>query len=218
MSRPEMAMIGKVTAGLTHEMKNVLATIKEAGGLMEDILASGGAGDQGTVPHRDKFDRALAAIRTHLARGVEISDRLNRFAHTMDEEEATVEPGEVCELAAFLMRRFAWLKYVDLTAETNRKARPLRTSPTRLILALCACVDHCLDKVEAGGSMVIKATGSRKHSGFEVRYKLGPDEAGDAPRWDGGLPDVDTIWTALEVEVETIDGPEGVGLRLILRR
>jgi hypothetical protein len=32
------AFMGRITAGVTHEMKNVLAIIKESAGLMEDFL------------------------------------------------------------------------------------------------------------------------------------------------------------------------------------
>ncbi len=35
----ETAFMGKITAAITHEMKNVLAIIKESAGLMEDLLS-----------------------------------------------------------------------------------------------------------------------------------------------------------------------------------
>ena len=44
MREQETAFIGKITAGVTHEFMNVLSTIKEASGLMEDLLAEISAG------------------------------------------------------------------------------------------------------------------------------------------------------------------------------
>ena len=35
----ELEFFGKITAGITHEMKNVLAIIKKSAGLMEDIMS-----------------------------------------------------------------------------------------------------------------------------------------------------------------------------------
>ena len=34
----EIVFFGKITAGITHEMKNVLAIIKESSGLVEDSI------------------------------------------------------------------------------------------------------------------------------------------------------------------------------------
>ena len=35
----EIVFIGKITASITHEIKNVLASIKELTGLMEDLVS-----------------------------------------------------------------------------------------------------------------------------------------------------------------------------------
>ena len=85
MKAKEIAFMGKITAGITHEMNNVLATIKESGGLMEDIFAL--CRDQ-QIPHQDKFTRSLTTIKEQVKRGVELSTRLNRFAHSMDDPGA----------------------------------------------------------------------------------------------------------------------------------
>jgi len=35
----EIAFFGRITAGVTHELKNVLAIVNESSGLMQDLLA-----------------------------------------------------------------------------------------------------------------------------------------------------------------------------------
>jgi len=82
MREQETTFIGKITAGATHELMNVFATIRETSGLMADLLAL----ERDThFPHREKFGKILIIIQEQVNRGMEISGRLNKFAHSMDE-------------------------------------------------------------------------------------------------------------------------------------
>ncbi len=112
MREQETAFIGKITAGMTHEFMNVLATIRENSGLMEDLLA---LCRETSFPHREKFAKTLIIIQKQVNRGMEISARLNKFAHSMDEPKARVEVNELLDQLAFLVQRFARLKQVQLT-------------------------------------------------------------------------------------------------------
>ncbi len=79
MNQRETAFMGRVTAGVTHELKNVLAIIKESAGLIEDILA---LNKDLAGPHQEKVVRVLSNIRQQVDRGVDLSSRLNAFAHS----------------------------------------------------------------------------------------------------------------------------------------
>ena len=78
----QVAFFGRITASITHEMKNVLAIIKETSGLMQDILAFS---NEGVCPHEDKLKGTLHTISEQIERGVELTSRLNRVAHDPDE-------------------------------------------------------------------------------------------------------------------------------------
>ena len=92
MDSREVAFFGRITAAFTHEMKNVLAIIKESAGLMEDLLA---LSQNAAFPHQERFVRSLATIEAQAKRGIELSNRLNRFAHSPDEAFATVDLNEM---------------------------------------------------------------------------------------------------------------------------
>ena len=82
----EPAFCGYIVAGATHELRNVLAVIKEYSGLLEDI-ASGGP--QALADRHERIERALDSISGQLLRGQEHLGRLNRFAHCADEDRAS---------------------------------------------------------------------------------------------------------------------------------
>jgi C4-dicarboxylate-specific signal transduction histidine kinase len=53
----ENAFIGRISASMTHEIKTVLAIIRESSGLMRDLLA---LGKDGALAYHEKFGKLLA--------------------------------------------------------------------------------------------------------------------------------------------------------------
>jgi C4-dicarboxylate-specific signal transduction histidine kinase len=146
----EVAFFGRITAAFTHEMRNVLAIIRESAGLMEDLLA---LSQNDSFPHKERFVRSLTAIGTQAKRGIDLSGRLNRFAHSTDEAEATVDLNQTLEEIVFLCERFARLKGVTLSLIPYAKALPVVTFPIGLHMAVFGCLECCWDRMAAGGNI-----------------------------------------------------------------
>jgi C4-dicarboxylate-specific signal transduction histidine kinase len=150
----EVAFLGKITAAFTHEMKNVLAIIKESAGLMEDLLS---LSQNATFPHRERFGRALGTIEAQAKRGIELSSRLNRFAHSPDAAVATIDLNEILEQIIFLSGRFARLKGVTLSLDPHAHALPLITSPVVLQMVIFCCLECCWEVLGTGGNIALSA-------------------------------------------------------------
>lgn len=156
MKDDEVAFSGRITAAFTHEVKNVLAIIKEASGLMEDLLS---LSRDASFPHRERLVRAVSTIQAQVNRGVELSTRLNRFAHSLDEPVAAVDLKDMIDQFALLAQRFARLKEVKLTSSTAafEGAFNLVISPVRLQMALLAAVEACWGEMPAGAEVHLRA-------------------------------------------------------------
>jgi len=154
----EVAFFGKMTAGITHEMKNVLAIIKESSGLMEDIMS---LAPDALISYQEKLERSLKKIKNQVERGVGLTDLLNKFAHSPDESIAKIDLHEKIEQLIALSQRFARLKNVVLEAVTSKQAgiktTPV-TRPVQLQMALFTAIECCLNAMTAGGAI---------HIGFE---------------------------------------------------
>ena len=148
----EVAFLGRMTAAFTHEMKNVLAIIKESAGLMEDLLA---LSEETVFPHRQRFVRCLTKIEAQTKRGVELSNRLNRLAHSPDEEVARVDLNDILEQVIILSERFARLKGVSLQWYPHGEALSVVVSPVRLQMAVFACLECCWECMAAGGNIAL---------------------------------------------------------------
>ncbi|MBI4878273.1 MAG: hypothetical protein HY812_01245 [Planctomycetes bacterium] len=207
MTAAEQVLCGRIGAGLTHELKNVLAIVRESAGLIQDILEL-----EKSVPEerRKRVMRALAAIDAQVGRGEEMADRLNAFAHELAGDVSGRDVGEVVEAAAFLMRRAARSKRVALEIRPAAGARRARVGPRpdRLVLLLCACLERCLGLVQEGGSILLAPETSGQ--GAVVRLSLAGGE-GAAARLD----DLQALGSELGCAV-TRETPPGGGAALLV--
>ena len=126
MKAKELAFMGKITAGATHEMNNVLATIRESGGLLQDLM---GLCQDSSFPYREKFLKVLTNIDDQVRRGVELATKLNKFSHSMDNPETRIDAQTILQLNLFLMHRFARLKQVTLAMSPGDENPELVTNP-----------------------------------------------------------------------------------------
>lgn len=146
----EAAFMGRITAGVTHEMKNVLAIIKESAGLMEDILALSKDRD---APESERFTRVISNIKQQVERGVDLATRLNAFAHSPDTRPAEVDLNILLDQVTRLSQRFARLKRVTLSITPQPEPVTLLSDPLRLQMLFVDCIDRLLKMVPAGSTI-----------------------------------------------------------------
>jgi signal transduction histidine kinase len=154
MDRHEVAFFGKISAAMTHDIRNVLAIIRESSGLMLDLLD---LCDDGSFRYQQKFNSLLTAIQDQVNRGVELSTHFNRFAHSMDVEVADVDGNAMVQQIVFLMQRFARLRRVQLVAAVAEPGVALRTDAFALHRLLGECVGLLLEHTAEGDAITVKA-------------------------------------------------------------
>jgi hypothetical protein len=189
----EVAFMGRVTAGFTHEMKNVLAIIKESGGLMEDLLS---LVQEGSFPQKERFLRVLGKIREQVQRGVDLSTRLNRFAHSPDAPLATVDLNDTASQVAMLAERFARLKGIVLIGDPGSDRLDLVTSPVGLYMALFSGMESCWNQMKSGSEL--KLLGEKR--GNEVAVRMVPQgDFGDPGEFAAGISQSEKWVVFLEI-------------------
>jgi len=155
MEAKKAAFMGKITAGVTHEMKNVLAIIKESAGLMEDLIA---LDKDNSLPHKEKFLRSLSRIADQVARGVDLSTKLNSFAHSPDQPTASVDLNQAVGQTAFVCQRSAASKGIKVRAAFHEAPIKVVTDPLALQLFLFQCVSALMEVADAGSTIVLQPT------------------------------------------------------------
>jgi C4-dicarboxylate-specific signal transduction histidine kinase len=213
MREQETAFIGKITAGVTHEFMNVLATIRENSGLMEDLLA---LCRETSFPHREKFAKTLITIQKQVNRGMEISARLNNFAHSMDEPKARVELHELLDQLTFLVQRFARLKQVQLTVNPVEPPLAICIDLFRLQLILVACVEYCLDHTASGGVITLQSQRTSQGIAIQSVTELASSLTENADTLPDELAGLQEALEGLGARLIPLSTPGQQGLELIL--
>ncbi|HMK33679.1 MAG TPA: hypothetical protein VK463_01335 [Desulfomonilaceae bacterium] len=164
----ESAFVGTITAGITHEMKNVLAIIKESAGLMEDLLS---LTNEQQFAHRERFMRVLSNIGHQVARGVDLSSRLNKFAHSSDSTAVQLDLNDLVEDVVFLCQRPARAK--GLSVEAIRFKQPLLvvSDPLRLQMVLFGSIGFLMQLSGSGAKLTVAAE-EGEDGDFAVRVSV----------------------------------------------
>lgn len=133
--------IGRMTASVTHEIKNALAVIRENAGLMEDLIDMGER-KGGVDPARIR--RLAGKIGKQAMKADGIVQNMNRFAHSMDEPVAEVDLGEMVQLLTTLSSRLAAMREITLGTRVPDTPVWIHTRPLFLETLLWGCLDFAM--------------------------------------------------------------------------
>jgi len=209
---PEAAFLAAMTASATHEVRNVLAIIKESAGLVDDLVQV--HGERGDLDP-EKVRRALERIGLQVRRGADLLTHLNRLAHTLDQDRSTVEMSQEVEQLAFLSQRFARQKGQKVEVEVGDAGPPLVLNALHLHMALSKAMQCCLEELPEGQTVKV---GVREEGGaVAVEFRRGdgdllPALPGPWPGW----PELEELAGSLGARVER--GPRDYGIRILFSR
>ncbi len=155
-----LEVFAKISAAISHEIKNTLAIINESAGLLDDMVHLVGGGDNPIGANR--VQAAAETIMKQVNRSNVIMKNLNRFAHSGDSSPGTAPIAEVVELITALSARQAAMKKITVVADC-----PVNTVIEADLLSLEALLYltvRQMYEVAAGGSgLTIRTEESPPH-------------------------------------------------------
>jgi len=195
----DAAFVAKIAASTTHEVRNVLAIIKESAGLVGDVIQSQGGR---ALANPDKLVRSVGRIDAQVSRGAEILTNLNRFAHSLDRLQGENSLNQEVEQAAFLSQRFARQGRHQVQVQVADQDMSVGANPLWLQMALFAAVECCLDQLPEASTVTIRTGlhGDRPSVEFVAEAGEGPVSpvAADAASWGQLLELVDRLGASVE--------------------
>ncbi len=120
----DLLFFGATTAGVSHELKNVVTIINEAAGLLQDFAA---AAERGRPLDPARVLKTSLDISRNVGRAVEVIDRLNRFAHSADEPVRAVDLVRLLRDVAALAARTSGLRGRTIDAHAPDTALTVST-------------------------------------------------------------------------------------------
>lgn len=137
-----LKFFGKMTASISHELKNVLAIINENAGLLEDFCAMAEKGKP-IDPVRIKI--VSGKIIKQVRRGDEIIRGLNSFAHSADESVCDVDLCEAIKLVSALSGRLAMMREITVELNVDAAQVVVNTNPFLLETLVWFCLDFAMN-------------------------------------------------------------------------
>jgi C4-dicarboxylate-specific signal transduction histidine kinase len=147
-----LQFFGRMSASISHELKNALAIIKENSGLLGDYIHLTGKG----VPlDPERLDKIARRIENQTRRADGIIKNLNQFAHSVDTPAKSVDLNQILDLLAALHRRPAAMQQVELEPRPADSAVVVHTRPFLLLNLLGLVLIHAFKTVPSGAALTI---------------------------------------------------------------
>ena len=160
-----LQFFGKISASLSHEMKNALAVINEHAGLLTDLVHMS---EKGRPLDPERVKGVGTKVMEKVKHADSIIKNLNMFAHTVDIPAGRIDVTEHLELLIALTRRICAGKGITLNLVRPESPVMIDTSAYALI-HLCWC---CLEKVmqRAGNGKTVCLIPEKAEKSAQIRF------------------------------------------------
>ena len=156
---------GKITASISHEIKNVLAVINENAGLLEDFVLMA---EEGKPLELDRLKSLAQNVLSQIKRADGIVNNLNSFANSVDESVKSVDLRATLGFVAALSSRLASVRGVTLETDLPTSPVAITTRPFYLKNLVWLCLDFAMDAAGAGKTVGLVTAESQ--NGAWVRF------------------------------------------------
>lgn len=148
-----LRFFGKVTASVTHDIKNALATINENAGLLTDYIEMAA---RGRPLDPQQLNKLSVRIMDQVQRADTLLKTMNGFAHSVDDPIKTVNLSEMLQLFALLSGRFAAQRGITVDIGGRPELINIQTSPFLLLNALFLCLEFAMEAAGQGQCIELK--------------------------------------------------------------
>jgi len=148
----KMASLGRLAAGVAHEINNPLAIINEKAGLIQDIFTFGTR-----YVDANKLSRQVEAILESVTRCGAITRRLLRFARHMDVTLEPIDLKEIVEEVLGFLGKEAEYRCIQLKVDVDEHIPPLESDRGKLQQIFLNLFNNAFAAMKDGGRLEITA-------------------------------------------------------------
>ncbi len=120
-----LKFFGRVTASISHELKNILAIISETAGFLNDLTE---LAKKGKKLELSMLENCSSSIAEDIQRGFKTIRQMNRFAHSTDNLTQEIILPDTIELIVSLSKFLSYSSNVTII-DADKEMKPVFTSP-----------------------------------------------------------------------------------------
>jgi two-component system NtrC family sensor kinase len=146
----KLASIGRLAAGVAHEINNPMAIINEKAGLIKDLIEC-----REGFPDRDRFISLTDSILHSVDRVRGITHRLLGFARRMDVKFEMLSLNDLLKEVLSFLEREAFLRRIDVRVQLAEDLPKISSDWGQLQQVFLNILNNAFEAVEDGGKVVV---------------------------------------------------------------
>ncbi len=152
IQQDKLAALGKMAAGIAHEINNPLAVIGEKAGWMEDLLAE--AEFQHSENYKE-FAASIAKIEEHVDRARKITHNMLGFARRMEPRQDDVEINRVLDQTIEILSNHARINNINISKDYAERLPVIASDQSQLQQVFMNLINNAIDAIGSDGMIDI---------------------------------------------------------------
>ncbi len=162
----KLAALGKMAAGVAHEINNPLAVILQKTGWMEDLLEEE---DFQNCENLDEFQKSIAKIEEHVERARKVVHNMLGYARRMEPRQEDVDVNDTIQQTITLLENHARINNIDIQIDLADSIPIIASDQAQLQQVFLNLLNNAIDAIGSNGS--IDVVSLREDDRIVVRIK-----------------------------------------------
>lgn len=150
----KMAALGKMAAGVAHEINNPLAVILQKTGWMEDLLEESEFRDSENC---QEFRESLHKIEEHVERARKVIHNMLGFARKMEPHMEDVDVNATLRQTISLLENYARNNNIEIITNLSQDLPIIASDQSRLQQVFLNLLNNAIDAIDKNGTIEVKS-------------------------------------------------------------
>jgi two-component system NtrC family sensor kinase len=159
----KLASIGRLAAGVVHEINNPLATIAACAEALSTRV------DELTEPElNNDFSEYLRIIRDEAFRCKSITNSLLEFSHQRQAEKNPIDVNQIIEQTLMLIKHHPKLGKINVVRDLDLSLAPVYVNEGQMKQVFIALISNAYDAMSSEGTLTIRTRECTSNTGWKV--------------------------------------------------